>query len=139
MMALLETESVPERVPRSVGAKVVLMVQLAPGGNVAGQLFVWAKSPVVAIPLMFRVTVPLLVRVTVCDALAVPTTWLANVKLAGVSAPAAPMPVPTMGSTAGDPAKSPVISKNPENNPPDVGANVTSKVQLAPTAIVPTQ
>ena len=139
MMALLVTESVPERTPRSVGAKVVLTVQLAPGDNVAGQLLVWAKSSVVWISLMLSVSVPLLVRVTVCGALVVPTTWLANVKLDGASAPADPVPVPAMGSTAGDPEKLPVISKNPENNPPDVGANVTSNVHLAPTAIVPMQ
>ena len=63
-----------------VGAKVTLMVQLAPAARVeptAGQVFVWLNSDafvpmmVIPVPLMVTAVVPLLVSVTVCAALLV--------------------------------------------------------------------
>ncbi len=79
------TATVPERVPVAVGLKVTEMVQLAPAATLEPQLFVCAKSPVMEMPVMLKAALPLLVRVTVCAALVVFSTWLAKVKEAGAS------------------------------------------------------
>ena len=67
-------------VPAAVGLKVTLMVQEAPAASVLellGQVLVWAKSPALVplrpMLLMVRDPAPLLVSVTVCAALVVPT------------------------------------------------------------------
>lgn len=54
----------PERVPFAVGVKVTLMVQVVGGATLAPQLFVSAKSPVVAMLLISRGAVPVLVSAT---------------------------------------------------------------------------
>src|SRR5580658_3184124 len=66
----------PVRPPAAVGVNVVAMVQvpLLGIGLPLTQLFVCAKSPLAATPEMARSLVPVLVRVTVCPALALPTT-----------------------------------------------------------------
>ena len=74
---------VPLRVPVVVGVKVTLIVHLFETATKAGQLFVCAKSPLDMILVMFRVAKPLLVRVTDCVGLVVPTTALLNVELGG--------------------------------------------------------
>jgi len=56
------------RLPLAVGAKVTLIVQLAPGASEPPQVLAWAKSPVLA-PVsatlaMLSVALPLLPRVT---------------------------------------------------------------------------
>jgi hypothetical protein len=134
--ALLGTESDPPRPPPAVGVKVTLRVQVASGISAAGQLFVCAKSLIIWMPPIFKRTSPLLVSVTACEALVVLINWSANTSDAGESAPPAPVALPASGITAGDPAKFPPIVKNAENEPCFVGANLTSKLQLAPTAIV---
>jgi len=65
--------SVPDRKPNAVGVKVTLMVQLAPIATAGGQLFVWAKSPVVVMLLMLSVDVPVFVRRTVWAVVVEPT------------------------------------------------------------------
>ena len=68
------------RAPFAEGVKVTLRMQFAPAASVfglMGQVFVWAKSPAL-VPLtetlvMVSAAVPLLVSVTVCAALVVPT------------------------------------------------------------------
>jgi hypothetical protein len=66
--------------PIACGVKLTVMEQFAPTATVEPQLFVCAKSPglapVIATLLMFKVAVPLLVRVAVCDALVIAHTWL---------------------------------------------------------------
>lgn len=69
----------PFREPFAVGVKVTEIVQLALGGRLAGQLLVWAKSP---LTLMFAITTePLLVLVSVTDwvALVVLMFWAGKV------------------------------------------------------------
>jgi hypothetical protein len=65
------------RVPVTVGLKVTLMLQLAPGVNELPQVCVSAKSPaltpVSAMLLMLKVVVPTFVSVVVLAALVVPT------------------------------------------------------------------
>ena len=61
------------RVPFVVGAKVMLMVQVLVGARLPLQLFVWLKSPPAVMPVIVSVAVPVLVSVTACEALVVPT------------------------------------------------------------------
>ena len=69
---LSEIVRVPVRVPVAMGAKVTLIVQVVAceptGPSAGGQVVVSLKSPVIAILVMFRVILPVLVRVTVCAA-----------------------------------------------------------------------
>src|SRR6185295_631922 len=61
---LLFRTMVPLRLPRAVGAKVILTIQTAFGGKLAAQLLVWLKSPVTVNPLICSASVPVLVTVT---------------------------------------------------------------------------
>jgi hypothetical protein len=90
--------TVPLRVPVSVGVKVTLKAQLAPGASAAGSIphvFVWAKSPpflpAIIIPLTVKAPSPLFVKVTVCGGLAVLRGWFeGKVRLLGEMAMAGP-------------------------------------------------
>lgn len=68
----------PVRSPLAVGANLTSIVQLKLAPRVAAQLLVGMKSPlfvpVMVTPEIFSVAVPLLVRVTACGALVVPTS-----------------------------------------------------------------
>src|SRR5271165_3187155 len=88
--ALSVTVNVPVRVPTAVGVNVTLMTQLELPLRDVPQLLVSEKSP--EAPMLMPVTalVPELVRVTGCDVLEVPTTWLANVRLVGLMVTCAP-------------------------------------------------
>jgi len=74
LVALSVKVSEPVRFPLAVGANVTLTEQLAPAARLAPQLFVSPKSPVVAIAEMDSAALPLLVSVTFCAALVVPTS-----------------------------------------------------------------
>ena len=52
------TESVPARLSRAVGAKVTLMLQLAPAARLKPQLSVSPKLVVAAMPVMLSIAVP---------------------------------------------------------------------------------
>ncbi len=69
--------SVAVRSPTAPGLKVTVIVQLAPASRVAGQLFVWVKSPAfvpaMLMPLIVSAALPVLVSVTVWAALVVLT------------------------------------------------------------------
>jgi len=68
---------IPVRVPVAVGAKVTLMVQLAPAATLPPQLLVSEKSdafvPVIARFEMINATLPVLPNVIPCAALVDPT------------------------------------------------------------------
>jgi len=81
--ALSVTDSFPVRVPICVGLKLMLIVQLAPAARLEPQVWVWLKSPVVAMPAMLSVDVPWLVRATDFAALAEPIRSVAKVRPAG--------------------------------------------------------
>lgn len=83
-LALSVMLSIPLREPLSVGLKVTLMVQLAPVPTEVPQVSDSAKSPLVVMPVMLSVALPVLARVTGCDALVVPTVWVAKVRLVGL-------------------------------------------------------
>jgi hypothetical protein len=71
--ALSVSVSDPERVPVFCGVNTTAMLQEAPAASDVPQLFVTAKSPRAPILVTANADVPLLVRVTLCGALLVPT------------------------------------------------------------------
>jgi len=77
-VALSVILSVPVRVPAAAGEKVTLMVQLAPPATLPPQLSVSANSeafvPLVATLEMIKAELPVLLNVSTCAALVVPTT-----------------------------------------------------------------
>jgi len=56
--ALSVTDSMPLRVPEAVGAKVTMIVQLAPAARNEPQVSDWLKSPLAVMPVMLSVAVP---------------------------------------------------------------------------------
>src|SRR5207245_857479 len=77
--------TVVARAPVAAGVKLTLIVQLAPGATEpapVGQVLPAAKAksaacaPMMVTPLRSSGPLPLLVRVTVCAGLVVPTRWL---------------------------------------------------------------
>ncbi len=86
---------------------------------------------------MFNEAVPLLVRVTDCAALLVPTSWLAKVRLVGERLTAgalAAVPVPVRFTVCGLSLASSVMVIVPVRVPVAVGVKVTLMLQLAPAA-----
>jgi hypothetical protein len=126
--SLVAMVSVPLRDPLAAGEKVTLIVQLAPAARLVPQLFVCAKSPLTAIELIDADAFPVLCTVTVCAALVVPTLWLGNVRLDGVTDKVAEEPLLPLGYTSSSlawPAGQPVFAvKFSRTNRADVDANV---------------
>jgi len=123
--------------PTAVGVKVTLMLQFPPTGTLAPQLLVSPKLAEAVIPTMINVALPLLVSVTVCDALVVPTArgGGGNVRLAGErSAMGAVTPVPVSEIVCGLLVALSIKVTEPTALPPVVGVKVTLMVQIAPAA-----
>src|SRR5579864_5771192 len=97
--ALSVTESVPLKLPETPGVKVTLIVQLAPGGRLEPQVLVSAKLVVAVMLVMLSAVLPLLVSVTDCGGLAVPTNSLQQ-KTKLVADNVALGPSETLGSAA---------------------------------------
>ena len=96
-MSVMVTE--PKRLPAAVGVKVTLMMQLAPAATLAPQVLVWAKSPLAATFVMFKMALPVLVRVTVWGVLVLPTACPVKVRLLGASmTTGASSPLPVKGT-----------------------------------------
>jgi hypothetical protein len=94
--ALSVSVTVPLKVPALGGVKVTEMVQFVPASTLDPQVLAWAKLVLATMLVIVSVALPVLVRVTVCAALVVPTLTLLKVKLAGESWTAGavvPMPV----------------------------------------------
>jgi hypothetical protein len=125
-------------VNRAVGRKVTLIVQLLPALRLVPHVVVWLKSPAfvpvsdMLIPV--RVVVSTFLTVTVWAALVVPTVWVANVSLVGVTL--TPVPVPVSDTVCGLPGALSAIETEAVRVPAAVGRNVTLIVQLALTASV---
>jgi len=64
---------VPVAVPNDCGLNVTLIAQLAPAATEAPQVSVSAKLPLTEMPDMARGRVPVLVNVTACALLVVPS------------------------------------------------------------------
>ena len=77
---------------------------------------------------------PVFVRVTVCDALAVPTPWLPKLKLVGLRLATEAVPVPAKVTDCGLPVALSVRVIAAERLPMAVGSKVTLIVQVPPAA-----
>src|SRR5579863_183207 len=77
--------STPSRAPSVIGWKLTLMVHPPFGGTWLGQLLVCSKSPLVETDDIFNEAFPVLVRLTGCGELKVPTVWFAKFRLVGES------------------------------------------------------
>src|SRR5689334_17924169 len=86
--------NVPLRDPAAAGVNVTWIAQLAPTASDAGQLLVWLKSPLLLMPAIESAVVPVLLNVTVCVALGVPTVTLPKLSDGGVTTPTGPVPLP---------------------------------------------
>ena len=137
-LSVMVTEA--ERAPVAVGLNVTLIEQSAPAASVevlGGQLFVCEKSPllapVIAMLEIVSAAFPLFVTVTFCDALVLPTGWLAKVSGAD-NVTAGAMPVPVSETLWGLFNASSEIETVALRAPVAVGLNVTLMLQLALTA-----
>jgi hypothetical protein len=124
------------RLPTVVGLKVTVITQFAPLLTLPPQLSLRVKSPAFApvsvMPEIVSVAPPLLVSVTVCAALVVPTSCALKLKDATpieTAAGVTPMPIRLM--MCGLPAASSVKDTAPVRVPVVLGVNVTLMVQLA--------
>jgi hypothetical protein len=136
--------TVAVRAPTAVGVKVTLMVQLALAATLEPQvLLAMLKSPGLApeveMELMVRALVPVLVRVTVCGGLVVPTVWLANGRVVGDRLTKPVVPVPFSATFWGLVGSASLIQRVAERVPPSVGVNVTVTVQLPPAGTLEPQ
>jgi hypothetical protein len=73
-VALSAMLTLPVKVPVVVGVKVTLIVQAAPAATDDPHVFVSPKFVLAVIDVMLNATLPVLVSVTVCAGLVVPTT-----------------------------------------------------------------
>ena len=94
------------RVPKTVGVKVTLMVQLPLAATEPAQLLLIPNSPgfvpVNAMLLTVKLALPVLpFKVSVCDALVDPTFWLAKVRLDPARPASGPLPVPVRADRLG--------------------------------------
>jgi len=89
-------------------------VQLAPAPRLEPHVLLWSKSvalvPVIAMPLISSSEPPVLVRVSTCGLLVVPTTDTPKLRLAG-----ARTRVGGVGGNAGDPPPQPASKDNTPN------------------------
>ena len=136
-VALLVTMMPPERRPTAVGVKVTLSVQEPAAATDAPQLWLSAKSPLAVMLAMVSAALPVLLSVTVCAALVLPTLRVAKLSKVAlrVTAGATTTPVPLR---AADFRTMPLLMMLtiPARTPPTVGVKVTLMVQLAAAARV---
>jgi hypothetical protein len=79
---------------------------------------------------MLKLAFPVLFRVTVCAALAVPTFWLLKVRLVAVTPAMGALPMPVRLTVCGLLAALSVMVTEAERDPKAVGVKVTLIVQL---------
>jgi hypothetical protein len=124
------------KAPVAVGVKWPWIVQFAPAATLDPHVFAKrnddALVPVTAMLEIDSGAVPVLVNVTDCDALVVPTAWLANVKLVADSDTAGLPPAPESATVCDPPATLSVIVMAAVIVPVVVGAKWPWIVQFAP-------
>ena len=81
----------------------------------------------------------MLLNVRLWAALVVPTSWLANVRLAGDSPTAGAIPLPLRATVCGLPLALSVTDRVPVRVPVAVGLKFTLILQLAPAPKLPPQ
>src|SRR5436305_12986173 len=75
--------SVPLCVPELVGAKLTLIAQLAPAAKELPQPLLSVNCPEIDTPPMLTLALPVLVTVTICEALTWPPLTLPKLRLVG--------------------------------------------------------
>ena len=140
------TKKNPVRVPVARGLKNTLIVQLLPGARLVPQCgFLWKSLqfvPEVAKPKGSRklaATVPILVSVTVCEALVAPTVTLPKLSEAGDNCKMmlpVPLPVPLRSSLCGLPVALSKMVTALDFTPVEVGVKIALIVHEAPAAKV---
>src|SRR2546425_6117518 len=138
--------TVAARAPGAAGVKLTLIVQLAPGATEPaplGQVLPAAKAksaacaPVMVMPVRFSGAPPLLVSVTFCAALVVPTRCSPNALLVAESvAVGGGTPVPGRDTDCGLPAASSVMVTVAVRALAAVGVKVRLRTQFAAAATV---
>ena len=140
--ALLVTVTAPLMLPVVLGLNVTLTVQDAPAAMLEPQGVpppaATEKSPLAAKDKELRVVVRLLVMVSVCAALVLPTTVEAKVRLVGAIVTGR-TPVPLRLATCGESLPVSETTTAPETAAAAEGVKVTLMVQLAPAASAPPQ
>ena len=140
-LALSAMLSAAVRAPLAEGVNITVILQLAPAPTEVPQVLAWVKSlalaPVTARLVTLKTALPLLVSVTVCAALVVPTDWLAKARLAGerlTPAAAVLAPVPERPTVWGLPLALSAMLSVAARAPLAEGLKVTLIVHLAPAA-----
>src|SRR2546422_733581 len=138
--------TVAARTPVAAGVKLTLIVQLAPGATEpapVGQVLPAAKAksaacaPVMVMLVRFSGAPPLLVSVTFCAALVVPTRCLPKALIVAESvAVGGVTPVPVSDTDCGLPGASSVMVTVAVRALAAVGVNVRLRRQLAPATTV---
>jgi hypothetical protein len=118
----------PFQDPKKVGVKVTLIVQLAAALRLAGQLLVWAKSPVASISARFTAEGPTLVTVMVWGELVLPSPCSEKERYSGDRLRTTP--VPCRLTTCGLSGALELTLKVPFLTPVAVGVKVTEIVQI---------
>jgi hypothetical protein len=134
--ALSLNERLPDAAPPAVGLNVTATVQVAAAATAfeveqVVPAVAMAKGPVAAIELRVRLALPVLVSVTVCDKLVVPTGSDGKVGDAE-KLTVGPVPVPLKLTVCGLPLALSVNESVPEAEPPEVGAKMTATVHVDP-------
>src|SRR5205823_3098613 len=110
------------------------MAQLELAGTLEPQVVVSTKSPklfpTIPMPRMLNGVLPVLVNVTVCGGLMVPTLWSGKSRLVGDNLTTVPVPVSAI--TCGLLAASSVMVTVPVLTPLSLGLKATRIVQLSP-------
>jgi hypothetical protein len=124
--------------PVVVGVKCPWIRQFAPAARLVPQLLAnpneEAPVPVTAMLVMASVALPVLVKVTLCEALVVPTSWLPNDKLVADSETVVLTPVPPSEMLCGEPVALSVMVMAAVNGPTAAGVKCPWIEQFAPAA-----
>ncbi len=137
LVAVLTTDTLPEALPATVGAKVAVKLVVWPAVKARG-----SESPLMLNPLPFTVAcetvtlpVPVLVRVTFWLAL-LPNVTFPRFRVAGVALSRSVTPIPESETTAGELVAVLTTETLPEALPATAGAKVAAKLVLWPAARV---
>ena len=131
-LSVMLTEAV--RLPLAAGVNVTRIVQLVLAATELPHVLLCAKSlalvPVSARLVMLKAALPVLLRVTACAVLVVPTDWLPKARLVGERLATGAVPVPERLTVCGLPLALSVMITEAVRLPLAAGLKVTLIVQL---------